>query len=99
MDNGQSSDFNHEKLMDVYRSMPTAIENGALQRVAGGKEQGCDQDIWQVLDVGDGLCRILDVCYALDDNDYPKLCGEIDCADAAYLSELSGWPRSQIRAK
>lgn len=47
--------FNHEKLMDVYRSMPTAIENGALQRVAGGKEQGCDQDIRQVLDVGDGL--------------------------------------------
>ncbi len=41
--------------MDVYRSMPTAIENGALQRVAGGKEQGCDQDIRQVLDVGDGL--------------------------------------------
>jgi hypothetical protein len=35
--------------------MPTVIENGALQRVAGGKEQGGDEDIWQVLDVGDGL--------------------------------------------
>ena len=39
--------------MDVHRSMPTAIENGALQRVAGGKEQGGDEDIWQVLDDGD----------------------------------------------
>jgi hypothetical protein len=52
---GNPSEFNHEKLMYVYRSMPTAVENGALQRVAGGKEQGCDQDIWQVLDVGDGV--------------------------------------------
>ena len=33
--------------------MPTAIENGALQCVAGGKEQGGDEDVWQVLD-GDG---------------------------------------------
>jgi hypothetical protein len=41
--------------MDVYRSMPTAIENGALQRVAGGKEQSGNEDIWQVLDIGGGL--------------------------------------------
>jgi hypothetical protein len=34
--------------------MPTAIKNGAFQRVAGGKEQGGDEDIWQVLDDGDG---------------------------------------------
>jgi hypothetical protein len=43
------------EVMDVYRSMPTAIENGALQRVAGGKEQSGNEDIWQVLDVGGGL--------------------------------------------
>ncbi len=30
--------------------MPTAIEDCALQRVEGGQEQGCDQDVWQVLD-------------------------------------------------
>lgn len=35
--------------------MPTAIKNCALQRVAGGKEQGLVQDIWQVLGVGGGL--------------------------------------------
>ena len=65
---------------DVYRSMPTAIKNCAVQRVAGVKEQGVVQDIWQVLDVGAGLpCRILDVCYALDDNVYSKLCDGNDC--------------------
>ena len=37
---------------DVHRSMSTAIENGAIQRAAGGKEQGSDEDIWQVLSVG-----------------------------------------------
>jgi hypothetical protein len=35
--------------------MPTVIENGALQRVAGGKEQGGNEDIWQVLGVGESL--------------------------------------------
>jgi len=53
--------------------MPTTIKNCALQRVAGGKEQGGDEDIWQVLDVGGGLlCRILDVCYVVYDNVYSK---------------------------
>jgi hypothetical protein len=31
--------------------MSTTIENGAVQRVTGVKEQGGDQDIWQVLGV------------------------------------------------
>jgi len=31
--------------------MPTTIEDGTLQRVAGGEEQGCEQVLWQVLDV------------------------------------------------
>jgi hypothetical protein len=31
--------------------MPTIIEDGAVQRVAGGEEQGCEQVVWQVLDV------------------------------------------------
>lgn len=63
-----------------YRSMPTTFKNGALQRVAGGKEQGGDQDIWQVLDVGSGLpCRILDVCYVVYDNVYSKLCDGNEC--------------------
>jgi hypothetical protein len=60
-------------MYDVHRSMSTAIENGALQRVAGVKEQGGYQDIRQVLGVGDGLlCRIQDVCCALDHNVYSK---------------------------
>jgi len=31
--------------------MPTTIEDGALQRVAGCEEQGCEQVVWQVLGV------------------------------------------------
>jgi len=51
--------------------MSTAIKNGAFQRVAGGKEQGSDQDIRQVLGVRDSLlCRIRDMCYALEHDVY-----------------------------
>jgi hypothetical protein len=63
------------KRSDGYRSVPSAIENGTVQRATGGQEQGGDQDIWQVLDVGDGLlCRILDVSYVVDHDVYSKLC-------------------------
>ena len=56
---------------DIHRSMSTVVENGTLQRAAGVKEQGGDEDIRQVLSVGDGLlCRIQDVCCALDHDVY-----------------------------
>jgi hypothetical protein len=58
-----------------YRSVSTTIENGPLQRAAGSKEQGGDEDIWEVLDVQDGiLCRIPDMSYVVDyDGVYSKL--------------------------
>jgi hypothetical protein len=75
--------------------MPTTIKNCAVQRVAGVKEQGVEQDIWEVLGVVDGLrCRILDVCYALDGNVYSKLCDGKDCVCEPKLKE-----GSQIRNK
>jgi hypothetical protein len=89
---GGFPDLDHETevMNDVYRSMSTAIENGALQRVAGVKEQGVDQDIRQVLGVGDGLlCRIQDVCCVLDHDVYSTM----RCA----RSDMS--VPSQIRAK
>jgi hypothetical protein len=70
-------DFDHESEMmnNVHRSMSTAIKNGAVQRAAGGKEQGGDEDIREVLSVGDGLlCRIQDVCCALDHDVYSMRC-------------------------
>jgi hypothetical protein len=54
-----------EVMNGVYRSMSTAIENGALQRVAGVKEQGVDQDIRQVLGVGDGTIVAYRMCVVL----------------------------------
>ena len=39
---------------DLRRSMPTAVENGAFQRLAGGEEQGGGEDLWQVLSLGVG---------------------------------------------
>lgn len=33
------------------RAMSTAVEDCAVQRTAGGKEQGRDQSVWQVLRV------------------------------------------------
>lgn len=85
-------DFDHESEMmnDVHRSMSTAIENGAIQRTAGGKEQGGDEDIRQVLSVGDGLlCRIQDVYCALDHDVYSMPCKANDDTSV----------RNQIRAK
>jgi len=38
------------------RSMPPLVEDCALQRVASGQEQGCLQNIQQVLDVGLVYC-------------------------------------------
>ena len=41
-----------DQLIDYQnRTMPTTIEDGALQRVAGGEEQGREQVVWQVLGV------------------------------------------------
>ena len=36
----------------MYRSMSTAVEDGAIQRATGGQEQGSGQDVWQVLGLG-----------------------------------------------
>lgn len=47
------------------RTMPTAIEDCALQRVEGGQEQGCDQDVWQVLEEL-GCTAIGILCFACD---------------------------------
>jgi len=47
---GQADHLSHDaEMLCVYRSMPTAVENGAVQRVTGSKKQGGEQDIRQVL--------------------------------------------------
>ena len=43
---------------DLRRSMPTAVENGAFQRLAGGEEQGGGEDLWQVLSMARGSGRV-----------------------------------------
>lgn len=45
--------------------MPTSVENCALQCAAGGQEQGYEQVVWQVLDVGQ--CIALGIYYVFVD--------------------------------
>ena len=47
--------------------MSTAVEDGAIQRVAGGEEQGGDQGVWQVLSGGGYYCIAMhEILYTLE---------------------------------
>jgi len=43
-------------LLTRRRAMPTSVKDGAVQRAAGGEEQGDVEGIWEVLSSSQGCC-------------------------------------------